>query len=414
MNSMRVFYDFPVSRVKVGLILYENIKHVDYEFFDVPESAYIKSSTEGSYSSSQLLEQINNLSDSNIIVITERPLDCALFCYPNCGVVASLFSPNAHSYDEKLIAKVLYIIGFVKDYYSGLLVDSNEMLLDEDGVKILLSQLPSLDARKDVESTLGKITYNSIPEPVHVLITHGIRDHAHWTENARDELLSKNINSSIFRYGWVDVFKFAFRISIREKYATELLNRLNTVIHDNRHKNISIAVHSFGSIVLARALELAETANYSIELDAIILNGSILPSKYNWKRFTNSGKNNGVTIRRVLNICGQNDCLPVVAKYLVPGAGYSGTFFFSDNYINNIINIRISDAGHSRILDKKYVKKFWGRYLLDGDFIPSTNDGVKPNKLISLLNYFLLILKFSLYILLAAIILYIFIEGIFF
>jgi len=390
-SPVSVFFDFPVSREKVGVILYANVKAIDFEFFDILESAYVKSNKGGCLSANHLLKYVTNSSEGTTIVLTERALDRRILYLSGEGVSISLCSPDAGVYGERLIAKILYIVAVLQCQYSGLLTDVDDVHLDESGLKTLLSLIPSPDVEEYIQPTLGRIDYNPVPEPVHALITHGIRDHAHWAESAHRVLYSKNIGVSILRYGWIDIIKFSFKLSLRRNYAITLLSRLNSVIYENKHKNISIIVHSFGSIVLAAALDLAEKTNIRINIDAIILNGSILPSDYDWRIFTRPGKEYGVTIRRVLNVCGQKDYWPVIANAFIRGAGYSGTFFFSDNYINNIVNIRIPGAGHSDILSIEYADEVWGRYLLDREFTPPANAGLKPDKKVGLLHYLLLL-----------------------
>lgn len=290
----------------------------------------------------------------------------------------SVLSARIGKYDERSISKLIY---FVSEHFESL----NASNINKS-VQAALSKVDFIPANypsdifmdEEVRMTLGRLTYNNSPSPVHALITHGIRTYADWAEPAKDTLQEANISSAIFRYDWVDLLKFSYGIKSRDGYAIKFLARIHQQSMENPKKKFSIIVHSFGSIVLTKALEIAESINIRINIDTVILNGSILKKDYDWQRFIQEGKSYGVSIGRVVNICGDEDILPVIAKYTIYGAGNSGTFYFADHNSDNLFNIRLKGAGHSNILDNKNVRELWSKILLGN--VPKV-ELVPPSKL---------------------------------
>ncbi len=380
-NNIYVWIDHSVDDDLVSAILYENVKECNYIVENIDDASKKTIVSRGAFDANHMAQYLKKQSDNSyFIAIIKQKLEKRVFISNEFnGIIISLFGEQDYD-DIRSIAQLIYI--------------SSLLDIDSDISDICrVDDLFDLEIPEDHQLILGRIEYNKIPEPVHAVLTHGIRTHATWAEEAHDVLLKKNIGSSIFRYGFFDIINFAINFRARRNLSEELLNRINSAQQKNPKKKLSIIAHSFGSIVLAKALDLAEKVNNRIEIDAVILNGSILPIKYKWKNFTQPEKNHGVTIKRVLNVCGDGDSLPVIASHTILGAGSSGAFFLNDNHAYNLINIRLKDTNHSDMLSIGHAEDIWCRYMLNSEFEPQST-ATNPTKLVTSLHYVLLVLKY--------------------
>jgi hypothetical protein len=237
----------------------------------------------------------------------------------------------------------------------------------------------------------------------HVLITHGIRTHGFWAESAKKELTTSfGISSTVVRYGFINLVLFLTSKAVQTRLAHELLVKLIRIKEQSNNGDLAIIVHSYSSLLLAKALSLADRLRIDLNVTAIVLNGSILAQDFNWSDFTDSHKLRGARVKRVLNICGDNDIWPVLASHLAPGAGASGAFFFSENS-NQIISIRLPDCGHSTMLTPAIARTYWGRFITDENFLP---DSQVPSKWpVTTLEYLLINKKLFALVALAGILL---------
>ncbi len=378
---MYVYLDLNCEKNIVSGLLFENSNNFNFSFKKCPAKLFSQDKS-GRFTLMEDQLPINKTKDG-IIVLTEKNM-ARLVTYnaEKQNLVISLYHSNLSISINRYAAIVVYAAAraMTDNLYNQEVAVTPDSLID------------SVNNTK-YKSVIGRLNYNELPSPVHVVITHGIRTHAEWSECAHNILDNRNISTSIFRYEWVDVVKFAFNIRVRKKYAVEFLKRLNIARQTHPKKQLSVAVHSFGSIVLATALELADKIECRLDIDSVILSGSILPSNFVWLKYTRPYKNHGVSIRRVLNVCGDNDIWPVIAKYWTKQAGYSGAFFFSDNYSNGVVNTRIKDADHESILSKENIENNWCRFLLsDYEYKIESN---APKKRLKRVDYIsLAIIKF--------------------
>jgi hypothetical protein len=94
----------------------------------------------------------------------------------------------------------------------------------------------------------------------------------------------------------------------------------NRIVEANSGLRPSVIVHSFGSLIVAMALEKF----HDIRLDKIVLTGSIIPADFNWRAILKRQQ-----CSAVLNLKGSRDIWPKFARRFVPGAGDSGAAGFA-------------------------------------------------------------------------------------
>jgi len=136
-------------------------------------------------------------------------------------------------------------------------------------------------------------------------------------------------------------------------------------------------MHSNGSMILGKSLKLANEFGVPINFNTVILNGSILPSNFNWNEFLDDSGT--VKIGRVINLCGDRDYWPRAAKiFPIKGAGDSGSFFFSENS-SRVINQRLKKTNHGELLSIKNCKELWIKYLLNPKSEPNIDFEIKPH-----------------------------------
>ena len=218
---------------------------------------------------------------------------------------------------------------------------------------------------------------NRSPVSYHIFITHGIRTYCFWADHARYIFKREfGFESTVARYGLVDLLTFLVKKTIRDKLAIDLLVTLRRIKRQDPESKLAVVIHSYGTMLTYRALELADRLGIPLEIEAVVLNGSILPQDCDWFKFLDREKNDrSVNVKRVLNVCGNEDIWPVVASKVVQGAGPSGAFFFSVDS-REIENLRIPECGHSDMLSEKQVRELWAPFItgagirVEGEPIP--------------------------------------------
>lgn len=362
MKKINIWLDIqshPPNFKVIEEILSEKTTDLNFSIREIHKDAYVQVSN-NVFSTSSLESFLKEDDESLVIAFTYVKLDKSLHHTQNL-IIKQIISDG---FNEVLVSQLIYIAYCILEkpltHFDS--KTKNNQLLSPSSLKNFTTYNDFLNS--DETATLGRITYEKAPSQIFVALTHGIRTHAEWAEPAKNVLFEHRIQSgNPTRYDWVDTIKFATVLSVRKEYAKIFLKDIIDSKKNNPRSRLCISVHSYGSIVLTEALELARDLRISIEIDSIILSGSILPTNFNWEQYTN--KKNTVSVQRVLNICGSKDFWPVLAKYFAKGdVGYSGTFYLSGP--SNITNIRINNEGHAGILDRKYVEKIWVQYLQNG------------------------------------------------
>lgn len=154
-------------------------------------------------------------------------------------------------------------------------------------------------------------------------------------------------------YGYYNVFYFLCPIITRGIPLREIHEKLRTLEHDHRDKDLCVIAHSFGTYILARIL--AQDGN--LEMKRVIFCGSVVPRRFNWTKVKRQ-----ITARPLLNECGSRDAYPVLAHRTTFGYGPTGTFGFSDGNVYD----RFHEFAHSDYFDAKFVQTDWVPFIVNG------------------------------------------------
>jgi hypothetical protein len=197
-----------------------------------------------------------------------------------------------------------------------------------------------------------------------VLLIHGIRTRA-WWQGPVKALIEEDSGATVIplKYDYFDLLRFWCPFGIcRQGPIGRLHKDLRNTINQFKGWHISAIAHSYGTFALSRIL----IEHDDIELDRIILCGSIIPNAFPWSRIQNQIK--GKPMREaVLNECGTKDIWPVLAASTTWGYGNSGTYGFGSVQVTD----RIHEMPHSGYFEKDFVKKFWAPFLASGKIISS-------------------------------------------
>lgn len=200
-----------------------------------------------------------------------------------------------------------------------------------------------------------------------VLLVHGIRTQAAWTEMVK-KLLEETGEFEVqpIKYGFLDTFRFLFPFFTRKAPIRRFVREYRDTKLLKPGASISVVAHSFGTYIVAKALE-QET---DIVFDKVVLCGSIVPDDF---RVAPHRAQLGAD--PILNDCGTHDVWPVLAKSATWGYGATGTFGFGSNGIRD----RFHKFTHSAYFDETFVKEFWLPYFKQGHITPTLWEMQRPN-----------------------------------
>ena len=376
---INIWHEKGIEVSQISGLLYSNTEIIDINFNAIKISPVYKKNRE--YEIDENCLQNNYSSPRITIILIEKKLRSHAIYYKSSNIILiSLYYIEETSTYEKVARTISKLIFSV--------IYDTEIQRNTPSERSSFSDILNNNPDDWKRQIISRLDVNPMPSPVHVFMSHGIRTNANWLDKAEVELKSVGLSSSAFRYDWVDLIKFAWNIKIRDHYSKEFLKKIISAKNSNPHKKLSLVAHSFGTLILLQALEFADWLGVRIEIDSVIFNGSIVHQGYNWERFTVKNKNYGVTINRVLNICGSSDIWPVIAKHFIRGAGCSGSFFFSGSDLDNVKNYRIKNGTHASILEKNNVKEIWANYILNESYLPNSQ-AESPDKNIERINHIL-------------------------
>jgi hypothetical protein len=177
----------------------------------------------------------------------------------------------------------------------------------------------------------------------HLVITvHGIRTFGQWQERlerlVRSQAGSENIEFSHYKIDYFSLLAFLtppFRWLVVHRFRSEL----QLLALQEPRSRIDLIGHSFGTHVIGWALWGLREAT-DINVNTVILAGSVLRSGFNWSRLI------GVRVQRVVNDCGTRDRILLLSQFFVLFTGMAGRTGFSGMTNRNFRN-RFSAFGHS-------------------------------------------------------------------
>jgi len=198
-----------------------------------------------------------------------------------------------------------------------------------------------------------------------VLLVHGIRTQGEW-EDMVTEILETIPDTVVYplKYEYFDAISFWLPFGLRQGPIRELRRRINVALRINKKAKISVIAHSYGTYAIAEILE--EDPN--LELERLVLCGSILPRKFRWDDRLKQ------VSTEVINDCGIRDIWPVMAQSLSWGYGASGTFGFGYPKVRD----RFHDFDHGGFLERRFVEDFWLPWFRNNDYIRGTLPRTRP------------------------------------
>lgn len=197
-----------------------------------------------------------------------------------------------------------------------------------------------------------------------VISLHGIRTRGTWQKELTEELQVGGIDHVPLDYGFFMALQLLLPWSRRRKV---LWFRDEYTRCVERHAGVrpSVIAHSFGSYLVARALEMFD----EVRFDEIILCGSIVRRDYPWSRVI------GSQARRALHEFGHQDLWARVVGLVVEDAGPSGCRGFLDLAEGGVIQRCHPEFRHSDYFYRLNYRHNWVPFLQGGapggDQLPS-------------------------------------------
>jgi pimeloyl-ACP methyl ester carboxylesterase len=188
-----------------------------------------------------------------------------------------------------------------------------------------------------------------------VISVHGIRTRGEWQKTLNPALNEADLNHVPLDYGfWRAVKLVAPWLRKRQvEWFRDEYERIRT-----RHQagRPSVVAHSFGTYIVTKAIEL-----YNLEIDRLILCGSIVRTDYPWREVADRG-----LARAVLNDIGRRDLVVTLAPWIIPDAGPSGNRGFTNPPPALVQQVVHTDFGHSDVFYARNYETRWIPFLRGG------------------------------------------------
>jgi len=190
-------------------------------------------------------------------------------------------------------------------------------------------------------------------ESIHVLAVHGIRTFGLWQNRLGSLIASRTsgIGFSAYKYGYFSMFAFLI-IFFRNREILRLKNHIKSLFTKHPGVNFVIYCHSFGTYLVANALRAIIQDGESVPVRLLVLGGSVLPSRFDWRFLEEMGD------IRIVNDCASNDYVLWFSEAFVYGTGMAGKTGFWGIQGDFLVN-RFFKGGHSCFFDGDFMKKYW-------------------------------------------------------
>lgn len=186
-----------------------------------------------------------------------------------------------------------------------------------------------------------------------VLSLHGMNTLGAWQEKLNwlvARTYGRAVPVVVYKYGMVRpgvLFRFRHR-QLRRQVAERLRSLSAEAESAGYRPEPDVIAHSFGTLLLARALEADET----LRVGRVILAGSILRPDFDWRRLIDRGQ-----VDAVLNHYGTADGPVAATHFLIPDSGPAGRRGFDTP---GVINVEAKDFGHSTVFGDRLDSVFQG------------------------------------------------------
>jgi hypothetical protein len=202
-----------------------------------------------------------------------------------------------------------------------------------------------------------------------VISLHGIRTRGTWQKELTEELQRGGIDHVPLDYGFFMALQLLLPGSRRRKVLW-FRDEYTHCVERHGGARPSVIAHSFGSYVVARALEMFG----EVRFDQVILCGSIVRRDYPWSRVV------GRQVGRVLHEFGRQDFWARVVGFVVADAGPSGCRGFLDLAEGRVAQRYHPEFRHSDYFYRLSYRQNWVPFLQgreSGDAPPLADRG--PN-----------------------------------
>lgn len=187
-----------------------------------------------------------------------------------------------------------------------------------------------------------------------VITVHGIRTFGDWQERLKKIVCSKNDRFEFcpYEYGYFSVIAFFIPL-LRHFVVKNFESQLRQLIAHTPDKAIYIFSHSFGTYITTKAIDRILKDGDDINLELLVLSGSVLKSSFDWNRIIKRTK------ACIVNDCGCNDLVLWLSEALVPNTGMAGKLGFYGINTERFTN-RYFKGGHSHYFNTDiFMEKYW-------------------------------------------------------
>lgn len=201
-----------------------------------------------------------------------------------------------------------------------------------------------------------------------VVTLHGIRTFGEWQDRLKNLLVAADSSTIVatYNYGFFSVVAFILPV-LRWLAVRTFRKQLESRIRSNPGALFSFVGHSFGTHLLVHGLRGIDTDLIkTIEVDTIILSGSVLRSRFDWDHFLER-----IPARRVVNDCGLNDVVLILSQFCVLFTGMAGRSGFYGFTGIEVVN-RYFAGGHSHYFQPagpdpdSFMRQYWLEILARG------------------------------------------------
>ncbi len=198
-----------------------------------------------------------------------------------------------------------------------------------------------------------------------VITVHGIRTAGLWQRKLEDKINEgcKGVVSEHFEFKNISSFKLLNPLS-RLKISSNFTGQLRELLNKHPNSEIYFFSHSFGTYLLAKALENLTPEN-TPQIKSVVLAGSVLKRTYQWHKVKSK-----LSITTLVNDCGVDDKILLLSELFAVGLGMAGRVGFDSFKSVGTIN-RQHFGGHS-FFEKN--EDFYDRYwlpLISYDSVPN-------------------------------------------
>lgn len=245
-----------------------------------------------------------------------------------------------HEVEELRIAGTMFKDWYAQHSPSNSLVSTTVPIISNDG---------NLSA-----SATMIVTKKQFPLSGTVVISlHGIRTRGKWQKELASELGRASLVPEPLDYGFFGAIKLLWP-STRRRQIDWFLKEYTQVLERNQCDAPSIVAHSFGTYIVAGAMEIYK----EIRFERIIFCGAIVRREYPWNDILNRGQ-----YMFVLHDFGRRDTWARLVEWVVEDAGQSGLRGFEASDSGQVIQRELKEFRHSDYFYNLNYRKNWIPFL---------------------------------------------------